>query len=175
MIPLLFAAATTTMISLNFPTAKVSEGCRLIHSPEQWASGAGLIVGVTPFAIRGVSGPTCYGKECMVNFEGLGQRFRLIGKRRNMCTVTIANKDSDIPHTTIVAKVIPLLLKGFRLVLYMEGEDDELLEELKPALEIGLWPCVETLQHQLGSTLVDKPEFVLYRRKLGICPVLPSF
>ena len=156
--------SAASMICLNFPKAKVFDGCRLIHSPEQWASGAGLMAGISAFDLRDVRGPTCYGKECMVQFDAVGQRFRLIGKQKSTCTLQVLSTDADMPHTTVVARVVPLLT-GFRLVLYIEGEDDDLLEEYRSALEIGLWPCVH------ARPVTQDPALVLYREKLGICPI----
>lgn len=148
-----------SMIGMNFPHLDVCDGCRLIHSPEQWASGAGLMLGVSTFDLRGIKGPVCCGKECMVQFDGVGRRFRLVGRDKHECKVTITDTDCDTPHTTVVAKVIPLST-GFRLVLNIQDQGDEFLEQYLLALETALWACIHPTPNQ--------PQFDAYRKKLGI-------
>jgi hypothetical protein len=150
--------AVMTMIGINFPHVQPNDAFRLIHSPEKWAAGAGLMLGVGRFALRDVRGPTCYGKECMVHFDAMGKHFCLIAKEKDKCTLMV----TDDVSTTIVAKVIPLK-KGCRLVLTIEGHTDEHLHCYYSALKAGLWPCVMT------DNLTDELDGLkLYRQKLDL-------
>ena len=150
------------MLTIDFPSVQVKDGCRLIQSPEKWAAGAGVMLGVGRFDLRDVRGPTCYGNECCVQFDAVGKRFRLIGEQQNMCKLTVTDTDQPTPHATFVAKVLPLM-HGMRLVVHNEGEDDNRLEAYAAALRAGLWPCV-----QQTTDAVELEPFVHYRRKLGM-------
>lgn len=95
----------------------------------------------------------------MVQFDAVGQRFRLIGKDKHECTVTITDTDYDTPHTLVVAKVIPLQT-GFRLVVNTQNKKDQFLEQYSLALQTAMWPCVQPTR--------SLPEFEAYRTKLLI-------
>jgi hypothetical protein len=164
---MLFPWLMVTTIAIKFPDVLVKDGCRLIHSPEKWASGAGIMLGVSQFHLRDVRGPLCYGKECVIQFDAMGQRFRLIGKHMYTSKLTVADTDTqtDLPHTTVMAHVLPLAT-GFRLVLDVEGDGEELLQDYQSALEAGLWPCVSG-----DWPVVELHPLRLYRDKLGIDPI----
>ena len=145
-------------IGLNFPNVPVKDGYSLIHSPEKWAAGAGVVCGLGRFDLRDVRGPVCCGKQCMVQFDALGRRFLLLGEDPSVSRVTISIDDNE-PHTTIQASILNLP-QGIRLMLYVDGEGEHLLEECRRALQVGLWSSVETPpQH---------PVLKSYRTKLGI-------
>ena len=55
--------------SVSLPRLTVREGISLLHGPERWANGVGLLVGLPPFHIRKVSTPLVVGGECLVQFE----------------------------------------------------------------------------------------------------------
>ena len=152
MLPLIMLST----IGINFPSVSPSEGCRLIHSPEMWASGAGLMLAVSPFKLKDIRGPFCYGRQCMVQFDALNRSFTLIGKHTHESQLKIALVNNE-PHTTIKAKVVPLE-QGFRLVLYVDGQGEELLEQFESTIKTGLWACVE-------STTED-PAMQAYRKKI---------
>ena len=45
------AYAATTLV---FPHVSVEKGCKLLHTPERWASGAALLASIPPFHIEQV-------------------------------------------------------------------------------------------------------------------------
>ena len=55
--------------SVSLPRLTVREGISLLHGPERWANGVGLLVGLPPFHIRKVSAPLVVEGECLVQFE----------------------------------------------------------------------------------------------------------
>jgi hypothetical protein len=83
MLPLLFAVAmrSSTYVWVPFRNRAYSDGTRLLHTPEQWAAGAGLLGGVPMFSLYDVEPPLVCGSERTVCFRALGQRVRLAGVR----------------------------------------------------------------------------------------------
>ena len=83
MYPLLFAVAmqSPTYVSVPFRNIPYSYGTRLLHTPEQWGAGAGLLVGAPMFSLYDVEPPLVFGSERTVCFRALGQRVRLTGVR----------------------------------------------------------------------------------------------
>ena len=81
--PLLFAVAmqSCTYVSVPFRNRPYTDGTRLLHTPEQWAAGAGLLGGAPMFSLYDVEPPLVCGAERTVCFRALGQRVRLTGVR----------------------------------------------------------------------------------------------
>ena len=154
-----------TLIGVTFKDVPVRLGVSLLHSPEKWASGAGLMAGISPFRIEDVKGPFILGKECMVELTTQGlihQRLRLIARQPDAVTVTLSNPWEDKSHTTVYARVTPLSTTecGFVLVLDIHGNWDVNTTLLKQSLQTGLWGCV-------NNTVSPLPPLLRYREHLG--------
>ena len=158
MLPLL---PVMTVVGFEFYHVPPSKGMRLLHSPEQWGTGVGLMAGIPSFQVVGVKGPLTLNKESMVQFDVLGQRLRLIGKQPDMATITIGSPDSEIPHTTLVAAIRPISASGFVLVLNIESSYSFDTFGLKAAVEGGLWSCVDEI-----SSLRTNPVLQQYRDRV---------
>ena len=155
-----------TLIGLTFNHVPASRGVSLLHSPEKWAAGAGLMAGIPPFRIWGVKGPFVVGKECMVelNTQGLmQQRLRLVAREPEAVTVTLGHRLEDKAHTTVHARVTPLSPDGggFMLVLDVDGDWEVDTGLLKESLQAALWGCVD----ETGPGLAPLRR---YREHLGL-------
>ena len=149
-----------TLISLQFPTTPVRRMTDILHHPEAWAAGAGLMAGVPMFQLRDVQGPLTLNKESMVRFDVLGQSVRLMGKYVDKAKITITDQDEEIPHTTIDVSVNAFNNQGCFVVADIISEHYEFDPEmLKNSLQLGLMCCVD-------QTAAENPVLEMYRQKL---------
>lgn len=130
------------LLGLQFPHTPPTTCTQLLHSPDVWANGAGLMAGIPSFEISEVQGPIRLNKECMVRFNVLGHPVRLIGEYTDKAIITITAPDEDQPHTTIRAWVHPIGTTGSHLVLNIETPYEIDKENLKIALQTALFSCV---------------------------------
>ena len=121
----------------------MSQCTHLLHSPEAWANGAGLMAGVQSFELRDVKGPLSLSGEHMVWFDIMGHPVRLIGKSRDKATITIGCTGIETPHTIIRAFVSPMGTAGAIMTLNIESDFEIDTENLKKALMTGLFSCID--------------------------------
>lgn len=158
-------------VTLLYPRVPVAEGCCLLHTPERWASGAGLLASVPCFDITRVDKPLYLeNKECVVRFQaqarGLhpAQWVQCFGRTPQSVRVSVGHLGSAEAHTHLHARVLPLghlPEVGFALVLQMCTElpiDGWSLRECEDALHTGLWPCF------YGPTRFTHSKLALYRK-----------
>ena len=139
-------------VSVKFNDVMLGDAIRMIHSPERWGIGAGLMAGLSTFVPRDIEGPLIYGDECMVHFNAFGSNIRLIGKLQLKSKVTIASPDCDIPHTTIDTIITPDHESTRALQLSMHVRSDypipHTAQDLRDALQLGLFSCVEPIAEE---------------------------
>lgn len=153
-----------TLISLQFPYTPVKTMTKIIHQPEAWATGAGLMAGVPMFHLRDVQGPLTLNRESMVRFDVLGQSVRLMGKYVDKATITITDPDDEIPHTTINVKVNPLNKNGSFVVAEIDTRYCNYdIDLFKYSLELAMMSCVD-------NTVMEHPVLETYRNNLGQLP-----
>ena len=154
----------------------VRRGIDLLHSPEKWASRAGLLAGIGPFRVLDVRGAFTFGEECMVDggtrgvtadYPLFGPRLRLTAREPESVTVTVTDAWDDHVCGVVHAHVNPLTGgdAGLMLVLDMEGDWDGEWDldpvQLRETLRVGLWGCVD-------DQVPAHEALRLYREHLGI-------
>ena len=136
-------AMKATRVVIPFKGVRLEDAVSLIHSPERWASGAGLMSGIDPFLYYGVSGPFVCGPERMLTFRALGHCVRLMGYRRRQATVTITAPNGEVPHTRVSATVWGTGGTGVTLALRIESQLDIDAVLLASAIRVGLFGCAD--------------------------------
>lgn len=120
------------------------------------------MAGVPPFEIRDVQGPFSLYSEHMVRFEVLGHPVRLIGNSMDRATIAISSPDMEEPHTIIRAFVNPLGTTGALMTFNIESDFEIDTNNLKQALQTGLFSCIEADSEGFTS----HPVLRKYRAKL---------
>ena len=156
-------------VTLLFPRLPVAEASALLHTPERWASGAGLLLSVPSFEISNAQQPLCLEEaQCVVRFHAHSsattQWVQCYGRGPHRGRVSVGNLGCAEPHTLLAARVEPLQhvsKVGFALVLELRTKlqsSDWSLGECSEGLHVGLWPTC------YGHTAVLRPELALYRK-----------
>ena len=153
-----------TLIAIQFPKSPFQKMCNIIQSPELWATGGGVMVGIPSFKIDSVTGPFSIHKETMVSFNVRNHKIRLVGKSVDRSTLTIANGDEDLAHTTIIAKANAVGKSGSNLVLNIDTLFPLEQTLLKMALETGIKSLPDI------SVMDQHPTLKKYRENLEIFP-----
>ena len=153
-----------TLIGIHFPTIPFKKMCNIIQCPELWTTGGGMMAGVPSFKLDSVTGPFSIHKETMVSFNVRDHKIRLVGKSVDRSTLTIANRDDELAHTTIISKANAVGKTGSHLVLNIDTRFP--LEEtlLKMAIETGIKSLPDI------SVMEQHPTLKKYRENLEIFP-----
>lgn len=150
-------------VNVHFKDVMLGDAIRVIHSPERWATGVGIMAGLPTFTPSDVEGPLIYGDECMVRFGAFGSTLRLIGKMQLKSKVTITSPESDIPHTIIDTTIIPDKNHTRHLTLCIHIRSEYpipyMSQDLKVALQYGLFRCID-------PDINEIEKLVLYRQLL---------
>jgi hypothetical protein len=83
----------------DFPKTDVKQGLKFIHSPEYWANGMSLALGVPRFRMRNVSPVVFCGEDRMITFFAKGQQVAMMSSKKEKVVVKVGN------HSTIVLRV----------------------------------------------------------------------
>ena len=79
--------------TVTFPDLKIRNGLKLIHSPAQWANGAGLIFGISPFDIVHCGGLFVCGDRKILHMNVVERESR---KNLSVTFDSLSNMDSRI-------------------------------------------------------------------------------
>lgn len=127
-----------TLLAVQCPQIPFHKMCDIIHAPELWATGAGIMLGVPPFKIEHVTGPFSLQKECMVAFNVGAQKVCLLGKAPDRATLTIFNPDSDLAHTEVVCNIHAICNNGSNMVLDIKTKYEIEPSQYRMALQAGI-------------------------------------
>lgn len=83
----------------DFPATDIKKGLMFIHSPEYWANGMSLSLGVPRFRMRHVSPVVFVGEDKLITFYARGEQVALMSTRKEQVTIKVGN------HTDIKLKV----------------------------------------------------------------------
>jgi hypothetical protein len=100
----------------------------------------------------------------MVSFNIRDHKIRLVGKSVDRSTLTIANGDDDLAHTTIIAKANAVGKSGSNLVLNIDTLFPLEQTLLKMAIETGIKSLPDI------SVMEQHPTLKKYRENLEIFP-----
>ena len=142
-------------LSVPVPGVPVSAGVALLHEPERWAGGAGLLIGVPPFRIRKVSAPLVSDEECMVHFEAEipcnnGQRYdvksvRCVARGPMECRLRIEDPYKFCDPTHVDVRVVPFSTKAVGLLVVADITTDVVIpEEAFDGIRRNLALCLRT-------------------------------
>jgi hypothetical protein len=127
-----------------FPSTSLGSGVSFFSSPEKWAAGSALLLGVPRFKIKDIEGPFYFDREARVHFVGEAtqmQRVTLHGRSEFEGVLTLSNMWDESPHT-LVHFHMQSQRQGFQLVLNIDtsidGDVSGWLEGIQPALEVAL-------------------------------------
>lgn len=120
---------TDRNVFASFPTVPVSKGLQLLNSPEQWASGACLAVGVPRFQIRNVSQVMQIHNERIVHFYANDAPVTLVrttsGNRVTVRWDDKVNVQMNLNHdTSETGFSLYMTVTGLNLPLQEESLDD---------------------------------------------------
>lgn len=154
--------------SVAFPDIDIQKAITLIHSPQQWAHGAGILLGYGSFTIRHCYGPLICGKTTSLSMEVTENVSRcnmtviFIAKDRHdssICFYRIPRSEDfaqgcnvSLIHSVVKFRVYPYepSAKGFTLSIRITDNNagingDELFgKQAAELLKIGLFACIET-------------------------------
>jgi hypothetical protein len=180
-----------------FPNLHLRDGLNLIHSPLQWASGAGLLFGVSPFEIVKCRGPFICGDRKMLHIDAFERE-----SGRNMTVVfdSLTNLDSRItfwqcPHRHTVRFKLNLFAPqgvGFVFTVFTSSdqadtsdadepnadepevmelsEPEDIESELPGPEELSYQVPYQAAHHLLPNTdRFPEPEKLLIRQTLLAC------
>ena len=138
------------------PDVRVSDGVALLHEPERWADGAGLLLGIPRFRIRKVSEPLVSDQECMVRFEvdvpsRNGKSYEVksvlcVARGQHECRLKIMDRYRQCYPTHIAVRVTPFSSKDVGLLVTTEVTtceyiSDESWEAIQRTLPLCLGMC----------------------------------
>lgn len=83
----------------DFPKVDVKQGLKFIHSPEYWANGMSLSLGVPRFRMRNVSPVVLCGEDKMITFFAQGHQVAMMSNKKEKVVIKVGN------HSTIMLKV----------------------------------------------------------------------
>ena len=167
------------LLGLTVNSIPVPRGVAMMHSPEKWLSGGGLLAGVPALEIRDICGPLTVNNECSVDFgtvessydtDRFGPRLRLTATKADALTVTVTDAWDEQVKGTVMARVVPLSPKpssahgewlGFMLVLDITSEWVVDTDQLRKCLEVGLWGCSD-------EDAPEREQLRVYREHLGV-------
>ena len=165
-----YAPAFHYLFSVPLPDVPVSDGVSLLHEPERWAGGAGLLIGVPPFKIRKVSMPLVSEKECMVNFETEistkgGEAYdvksvRCVARGPHECRLRIADAYKCTEPSLVSIRIIPVgsHSQSVGMTVMAEITTDEVITEdtfegIRRNLALCLATCNSPVKHDKGLDL----------------------
>ena len=156
------------LFSVPLPDIPVSDGVSLLHEPERWAGGAGLLIGVPSFKIRKVSMPLVSEKECMVNFETEiptkdGEAYdvksvRCVARGPRECRLRIVDAYRYTEPSLVSVRIIPLGSQKVGMTVMAEITTDEVITEdtfegIRRNLALCLATCNSPVKHDKGLDL----------------------
>lgn len=113
-----------TLLALQCPKTPFYKMCDIIHTPELWATGAGIMFGVPPFKVENVTGPFSSHSESMVAFHVGTHKVSLSGKAPDQATLTIFHSDGEKHHTQVRCNANAMGNAGSNLVLDVKTEHE---------------------------------------------------
>ena len=170
LLPTAFAYAPVLHYSFSVPLhgVPVSDVVSLLHEPERWAGGAGLLIGVPPFKIRKVSTPLVSEKECMVGFEvelpskRAGsydvRSVRCVARGPHECRLRIVDPYKYCEPSHVNVKIIPFQPKCVGMWVTADITTDEVISDdifdgIRHNLALCLTTCNSPVKHDQGLEL----------------------
>ncbi len=127
----------------DFPKVDVKQGLKFIHSPEYWANGMSLSLGVPRFRMRNVSPVVFCGDSRMITFFAQGHQVAVMSNKKEKVLIKVGN------HTDIMLRVQEYKWSegGFSLLvdiksMWLKNETRDWDQNARKFLEVSLMGLV---------------------------------
>ena len=152
-------AFNTVFVSVPFPQVEISKALALLHGPEKWASGAGLMAAVPTFSIQQVMTPLrLHRDKVLVQFRTNSRHVIVEAGCPYSVVVSVSKMDEDQKEAVIHA----------RIMRYSEQRDRGFALSLKVETTANAAEWAEALRHSLRAALFSTTTSEILHKKLAL-------
>ena len=154
--------------STILPNTHISKVAPLLHSPERWARGECVLLGVPHFKIVNINGPFSLAGEHIVEFTAQTykqQRVVVKCSRENDVRIDLSNMWAEMPHTQIHTILIGLPDNSTMVSLVINTDSEEASEWLLSLREV-LCLTLQNMHDVSEESMMELSEFESFRLAL---------